>query len=399
MSTYEHLELLLQDLDPVSGSYYGSDPDRQEAIWSEVVMRRETIPVVARHRPRQYVGAAAMAAAVAAALLFTGFLTGVSSNPAAATDLRAAARVDAPAANLPVLQTGQYLYEKSLVTLTCQVGSPSLEALGTASVTYISKGTMESWTNDTGTGRVVIHPDALLQGGSRFATPAQKSLWLRANKPFVPCALGGANNLLGQNPANYDTTGHHGGSQTTISGYSGFGFVLTSTPVKSQVVWGTNVVSLPNDVTRVSALLSNGQVNAHGVVSSYAHPCPLGSNESNTIGCTIPQQLALIQQLLQLPDASAKFGSVLYQVAARMEGASVFGPVTNAFGRTGVGVDVPTGPSTRFRIVLDQKTGALLEAAALVANSANSHSYSSIGAISYGSVQVVSGFSRTPVTN
>jgi len=41
----------------------------------------------------------------------------------------------------------------------------------------------------------------------------------------------------------------------------------------------------------------------------------------------------------------------------------------------------------------------LLEAAALVANSANSHSYSSIGAISYGSVQVVSGFSRTPVTN
>ena len=395
MEIRNDLGVLLERIDPIASGHYGDDPGRREMIWAEVMMRRETIPVVARHRPRQLVSAGAMAAAVAAlALIFTGVLTGVSTHNATAAQLRSAARADAAAATLPTLTAGQYLFQRSAVTMTCQVGSPTLAAMG-ATVTYISKGIEESWINSRGSGRVVVRSTPVAQGGSHFATPLERQQWVSAGKPFIPCALGGDANAIIGNPSNTESSG---GFQTTVSGYSDFGIVLASTNMHTQMEWGTRITSLPSNVGRLTSMLANGQISPQGLISPTANVCPVGVSAAQTsTGCNTVQQLRLVERLLQLPDSSAKLGSVLYQVIANMPGASVVGSATNAFGVTGVAVQVRTGPGTTFQVVLNQTTGALLQCSGLVANAAPSTSSHPIGEISYGPVLVVNGYSTTPV--
>jgi hypothetical protein len=83
-----------------------------------------------------------------------------------------------------------------------------------------------------------------------------------------------------------------------------------------------------------------------------------------------------------LPDASAKLGSALYQVAAGLPGTSLIGTVTTPLGATGTALSVPLSTTETLELVIDPTTGALLEASALSGGS-------SLASISYGPIAVV----------
>jgi hypothetical protein len=111
----------------------------------------------------------------------------------------------------------------------------------------------------------------------------------------------------------------------------------------------------------------------------------------------------VIEALLQLPDASAKLGSVLYDVMAQMPGATNVGVVTDTMGRTGKGIVVTAGAGEEFEVVLDPVTGVLLASTALIASNTNvalsqssSSPYTPEAQMTYGSIAVVQGVGTLP---
>ena len=422
MTMNSNLEDLLRSLDPLTEELAQKNELRRDAVWAAVLAKQVPTPARPRIRRRRLIGASSLATVGAAVALVVGLLPGTVQLSAAATTLRQAALADASAATLPALAAGQYYYQEAQVSMLCQFA----KAGGTSNnawIAYVSKGTMQSWTSPDSIGQIVITPTPVNEGGSHFATPADGARWVAEGRPFVPCALLSSSNALVGNPANANTWNSRGGYAASVSGYSGLGFVLgvarQATPVNvngvpvSSVLGGTqspalsagtNVTNLPSDVATIESMLANGEINTDGSVSSSPQVCPLDAAPNAAPGCNTNQQLALIEQLLQLPTASAKFGSVLYDVLAQMPGATVAKNTTDGFGNVGSSVTVPVGGSAaaaveEFQVVFDPTTGALLSSTALdrvARDGTTTTTYSPVAAISYGTISVVQSIGAQP---
>jgi hypothetical protein len=104
------------------------------------------------------------------------------------------------------------------------------------------------------------------------------------------------------------------GYAASVSGYSGFGFILgaaqQATPVDVNGVLvslvlggsqspalsaGINVTILPSDVAKIESMLANGEINTDGSVSSSPQVCTLHAAPNAAPGCNTDQQLALIE--------------------------------------------------------------------------------------------------------
>jgi hypothetical protein len=403
MSIDSHLDELFGALDPLTEERSIDNASRRDAVWRDVVSRMGATHDGGRRRRtrRRLLGVGSLAAVVATALVITGLAPGTAPANVAAADLTAAAQADAAAAILPTLGPGQFLYEKSAVSMVCGFSSPSMPKNET--LTYVSNGTLESWTGSDGTGKVVITPSAVDANGSHFGTPQEHAQWLAAGSPFIPCALANSSNTLGGNPANVNP-GPSGGYVESGTGFAGFGFDLGSATVSTELASGTSVNNLPTDVAQISSMLANGEINTDGSVSTTPQTCPSGSGGAGApLGCTTEQQLMVIEALLQLPDASAKLGAVLYDVMAQMPGASDVGAVTDTLGRTGTGIVVPVGTGEEFEVILDPVTGVLLSSTALIASNTNvalsqtsTSSYMPIAQMTYGTIAVVQGVGTVP---
>lgn len=396
--TTDYIEEVLRAIDPAVSDITNVTQSHQDEIWQTIVASLADVAPSHRRRARRIrrswsIGALGASIGLAATLLVTLGSTPIS---AVAATLKSAAAADSGAAVLPTLSAGQFYYQQSQVSLVCQFGGTNM-APGESLLTYVANGTMQSWTAD-GSGKVVITPAAIGADGSHFATPADEARWIALGKPFIPCALYDSSNRLDGNPANANHQSVYGGYAATVSGYNTFGVSLASATQTSLLSATTSINNLPQSAAAISTLLANGQIGTDGTVSASPQTCPIvvGSSGGAT-GCTASEQLSILEQFLQLPDTSAKLGSVLYQVLENLPGAKLVGPVTTADGVTGTAVRVPSSANATFQVVLDPTSGALLSCSELLtANGVTS----SVGSISYGPVQVVQGQSAAPsITN
>lgn len=331
-----------------------------DAAWSDLLAGLEaSAPRRSRRGVRSLVAVSSLGLVGGAVALVAGTLT-VAPLSAAAATLQHAAHLDARAAALPALQPGQTLSQVEDVSMTCQVSSPST---GSApALTYVSAGTVASSTDAAGVSTVTISPSAIGTNGGHFATPGDEARWVAAGRPFIPCALGdGANQLIG-NPANANQGSSYGGYAATVSGYSGLGFTLSAstTTIRNFV---SRVNDLPNDSAQLASMLAAGEIAPDGSTANTPQACRLTPNAATT-GCDATQQVQIVAQLLQLPDASAKLGAALYQVAATLPGLQLLGTVTTPLGVSGTAVVVPLGTNETLELVIDPTTGALLECVA-----------------------------------
>ena len=393
--TTDYVEEVLRAIDPAISDLTNVTQSHRDEIWHTIVTSLVKDPPRntqrTRHARRSWsIGALGASAVAAVTLLVT--LGSVPTSAVAAT-LKVAAAADTHTAVLPMLSSGQYFYQEAQVSLVCQFGSPNM-AQGESLLTYVANGTMQSWTATDGSGKVVITPSAIGAGGSHFATPADEARWVALGKPFIPCALSDSSNQLGGNPANANHQSVYGGYAATVSGYGGFGISLASASQTSLLNATTSINNLPQSAAMISTLLANGQIGADGSLSSSPQVCPvLDGSGGSAPGCTPSEQLSVLEQLLQLPDASAKMGSVLYQVMENLPGATLVGPVTTADGTAGTAVLVPSGTNTAVQVVLDPASGALLSCSELLTSSDVT---SPIGSISYGPVQIAQGQGVAP---
>jgi hypothetical protein len=419
MTIDNNLEGLFKAIDPLNTELENRNATHADAIWSNVLA--STQPTRHKRRRLSYIGAGSLATLATAAAVLVGTLPGTAPLSAAAAILHQAALADASSATLPTLAAGQYYYQEAQVSMVCQFA----KAGGSSDnnwIAYVSKGTMQSWTSPNNAGQIVITPTPVNEGGSHFATPADEARWVSEGKPFVPCALANASNTMVGNPANANSQSSYGGFAASVSGYSGFGFILgiarQATPVyvngipislilggsqSAALNAGTNVTNLPSDVAQITAMLANGEINTDGSTSSTPQVCPVDAGTNAAPGCNTDQQLSLIEQLLQLPEASAKFGSVLYDILAQMPGATVAANTTDSFGNTGSTVTVPVGGSaaaiSELQVVLDPNSGALLSSTALdrvAPDGTVSATYSPEAAISYGPISIVQSTGALP---
>ena len=380
----------------------------------------EVSAFASRHRlvrRRTLVAAGSLASLGAVAALITGLLASAPTPSAAAATLRSAALADASSAALPSLAPGQYYYQEAQVAMDCTFAS------GTSPlIRYVSTGTIQSWTSPNSFGQMVITPTPVSQDGSHFATPGDEATWVAAGKPFVPCALSSPSNALDGNPANANTQGSQGGYSATVSGYAGLGVILGDAQVASPIDENgaralilsgnanaglspdTNVANLPSDVSALMTMLASGEINVDGSVSSTPQLCPVNAMPGAGTGCDTNQQLALIKELLQVPDASAKFGSALYQVLAQMPGASVATNAVDSFGNEGTSVTVPvlvgTTTTGAFQVLINPTSGALLSSTDLLRAGfgiGNGEApFPPDASISYGPISVVASLGTVP---
>ena len=386
-----YVEEVLRSIDPAAIESEQAIRTREDEIWLSIMHSLEQGKPRRRVRRYELVGAAGAAVAAAAILIAA---LGAPTSAVAAT-LRAAATSDASAAALPPLAAGDYYYQESQVSLTCEVSSPSMPP-GETPITYIANGTMQSWTTADGDGKVVITPSEVGGDGSHFATPGDEVHWVAAGEPVIPCALVNSSNQFGGNPANVNSGGALGGYSSTVSGYGGFGLSLAMASRATLLNATTSVNNLPSGAADISNLLANGQIGTDGTLAATPQVCPVLDGSSGTsLGCTPSEQLDVIEQLIQLPDASAKLGSVLYLVLSDLPGAELAGSVTTSNGSIGTVVEVPQGTNESFQVVLNPTTGALISCSEFLTQSGTT---TSVGSVSYGSVQVVQGEGSTPAS-
>ena len=405
MTTDSNLEGLLRSLDPLTEELDQTNERQRGDVWAAVVAQQAPAPVTVRRRlrRRRLVGVSSIATVGAVVALVIGLLPDTAPLDAAAATLQHAALADASSATLPPLAAGQYYYQMSQVSMVCQFASP-LMGMNAKSLTYVAVGTTQSWTSGDGAGQVTITPSTIDGNGSHFATAQDEPRWVELGRPFNPCAVANASNKLEGNPANVNpqnTDGTPGKYAVSISGYSGFGFLIGFGTQTSQLAAGTSVNNLPDNVSQIASMLANGEINVDGSVSETPQVCPSGSGNGG-VGCSTFEQLQIIERLLQLPDASAKFGSVLYQVMAQMPGATLVGSVTDPSGRVGEGVVIPIAQSEELEVILDSATGALLSCTALIADnsgaaatSPTASGYSPMAQVTFGPISVVQGVGPT----
>lgn len=384
---------LVAVLDPIDDNHAREIASHLDLVWAKVegCVRQ-------RHRRRIYVGGLSLASLTALVLVLVEVLpTALTPSAAAAVLMRAAGNA-AASSGLPGLAPGQYYYQEDSVSLACSFTSPAVPA--GESLTYDSAGTVQSWINGDGKGRVVITPSAVNDGGGHFATAKDQAAWVAAGRPFVPCALGSATNALNGNPANANPNAQGSVGQYVASGsaFVGFGFTLAQNSTASDAADGVNIVNLPDSESQLAMLLASGEINADGSIASAPQVCPADGVPGSAPGCSTAQQLALIEQLLQIPDASAKLASLLYTVMAAMPDASASTNVIDATGQVGDAVSVSNGAGEALQVMLNPATGALLSCA-VVPTDVPSHSSSAtqpMGSITYGPISVTTGATVVP---
>jgi hypothetical protein len=383
--SFDDIEDVLRSIDPANANSAPVNQSQSDLIWRMIA---PSLVQERTHRVRRQRVVGAVGASVAASVVLAATLVGAPMSAVAST-LNAAARADARSAVLTPIGSRRFYYQQSMISLSCQVATPSMSLTATP-ITYIANGTIQSWTNAQGAGRVVITPSRIGANGSHFATPRDKRRWEALGKPFIPCALADSANLLGSKPAN--ATG--GGSSTTLSGFGGFGFFLTSASQTNLVDAATSINNLPSNSAELTAMLSNGEIDLNGSISDSPQACPyLDGSSGSSLGCTPSEELAVLEQLIQLPDASAKLGSVMYKVLAEMPGATLVGSVDTSNGTVGTEVQVPTGADESFDVVLNASSGALMSCSELLTRHGVT---TSIGSVTYGSVQVARNLGVVP---
>jgi hypothetical protein len=405
MTPNTNLEDLLRSLDPLTRELELEYATHSDAVWATV--QSHALPVKRNARRRRWIGASSLATVGAATALIIGLLPGTSPLSAAAATLHRAARADAAATALPTLASGQYYYQQAHIAITCVYTTTSTSGAGD-SMTYVSEGTMQNWTSANGVVETTVTPTTMDEGGSHFASSVDQSAWIVAGRPFIACPL-----------AQQSAADGTGQGTTTIE-LDDWGFVkrFWKLSIVSNLHGGElpfdffnglsgGLVQLPASVSQIAALLANGQITQWGLVSDTPQVCPTTSepptSATTPTGCDANQQLAIIEQLLQFPDAAQKLGSVLYDIAAQTPGAQVTPNATDSFGVTGSLLTVPlispagSGTNSVLEILLDPTSGALLSTTVVSPSSSTSNGVST-GAIGYGSVDVVNGIGVVPST-
>ncbi len=410
MTSDSNLDDLLRSLDPLSEHLHRENAERADDVWAHILTQ-----VTPRKRTtrRRVIALGSLATVGAATALVIGLLPASTPTNAAAATLHRAALDDATAAALPTLAAGQYYYQEIHITLTCTFAG--MESTGWGPwVTYVADATMQSWTSPNSPGQIDITGTPIDQDGSHFATAADETNWVAEGKPFVPCAFQGPPVLPGNPTSGTSPTMQPvPAASESIEGFDGFGFMLpaqagTSAPtiglhggMESQML-ANALLALPDNVSQIQAMLSNGEINPDGSVAATPQACPMDAAPDAAPGCDVAQQLTMIEQLLRWPEASAKLGSVLYQVLEQMPGASVASNTTDSFGNTGTTLTVPADGASNangeFQVLIDPATGALLSSTELnsTAYSATSGAYSPAAALGYSPVAVVNGIGALP---
>jgi hypothetical protein len=394
MSLNQDLDRVLSKGDPLTQDQRLRNDLRKNAIWQTVLAKRyHGSPRRAyRWRTLAFSGLTVAAAAVA---ISASLLTSTATPSAAVELLNKAAHLDAASASLPNLFSNEYYYQSTAVTQECVFSGPSTSTEPDPKmIRYITTGTRQTWVNANGQGKVVMSPNPTGIGGSNFASPEDEARWVAEGKPFNAC----------------DTANAGAPTQPgSISGYSGFGYIFNTS--SSQVTSdGANVANLPSSPSTLRQMLTSGEISSDGSTSAFPQECPIEltvpfSNPNSPpvtlpptglAGCSPSQEVTLLLQLLQLPEASAKFGSVAYQVLASIPGAELDGTVETQTGEQGSQVSIPE-QGYIVDVVLNPTTGALLQ-------SSITSSPASLGPLnvpvddsaSYGSISVVNGLGVTP---
>ena len=222
MTPISNLDDLLRALDPLSEELDRENAGHRDVVWTRVVANEA--PKFSHRRRRRLIGVGSLAAVGAVTALVISLVSTTTPLSAAAATLQRAALADASSAALPTLEDGQYFYQESQVTMTCEFTGTKTSGANPW-IAYVSKGTLQSWTSSDGSGQIVITPAPVNESGSHFATPADESKWVAQGRPFVPCALANADNQLGGNPADANRQSTYGGFATSMVGYGGFGFI------------------------------------------------------------------------------------------------------------------------------------------------------------------------------
>jgi hypothetical protein len=341
------LDELIDSLDPVTAILSQAIDEHGDEVWRNVAMSIATAPP--RRRNSRLITVSSVAIVCAVLALVIDLLPGATTPNAAATTLARAAQRDAGSANLPPLASGQYYFQSSFVSQTC--GFTGLSTPSNPSpqwIDFVTTGTRETWTSSNGKGDVRLSPNPTGVDGSGFATPQDQARWIAEGRPFNVCDQ--ANPVSSSAPL--------GGS---LTGYDGFGYVLTIA-ANTQLTAGTNVNNLPTDPSTLAQMLADGEVNVDGTVATSPQPCPVDVTTSTSPnGCSVDEQAQLIMQLLQLPDASAKLGSTLYEILSQLPGSELVGPATNAYGQVGTEITEPLGQYELLKVVVNTASGALLE--------------------------------------
>jgi hypothetical protein len=232
---------------------------------------------------------------------------------------------------------------------------------------------------------VRLSPNPAGVDGSGFATPQDQATWIAEGRPFNVCDQA--------NPVS--STVPLGGS---LTGYEGFGYVLTIA-ANTQLTAGTSVNNLPTNPSTLSRMLTDGEINVDGSVANSPQPCPVDVTTSTSpTGCGVDEQAQLIMQLLQLPDASAKLGSALYEILSQLPGSEIVGPATNAYGQMGTEISEPLGQYELLKVVVNTTSGALLETevTSTPAFAAPPYTVPLDVKASYGTIEVVNGSGVRP---
>lgn len=341
------LDVLIDSLDPVTARMSFELDAHRDDVWRRVAT--STTTPLKRRRYSRMVVASSVVTLCAATALIIGLLPGTTTLNAAAATLARAAQRDAGNATLPPLASGQYYYQSSFVSQTC--GFAGLATPTDPSpqwIDFVTTGTRETWTASGGTGDVRLSPNPTGVDGSGFATPQDQARWIAEGRPYNVCDQA--------NPVS--STAPLGGS---LTGYDGFGYIL-SVSANTQLTAGTSVNNLPTDPSTLSQMLADGEINTDGSLQTLPQVCPVGSpSTTSAVGCSVEEQAELITQLLQLPDASAKLGSTLYEILSQLPGSELVGPATNAYGQVGTEITEPLGQYELLKVVVNTTSGALLE--------------------------------------
>lgn len=369
-------DLAVRDPAPCDSGDEASADDR--ALLSSILAtpRRNGVAVwrPRRSRKRRRIATGTLLAAAAAAALIVvidlpqspsprqAVPTGHGATPSHASVvafLTDAARVATKTTNVPTLASGQYFYEKNIITsrAMCRL---TTDAAGHASV-------------DDGPGTSTV-PSTIAPSDSSTATsPSQ---------PVTTTPFSYTESLFREEWQNDDFAG---GLQEALDGTGAFGTTseqqawqaagspslqLCAYPVLSQLNTfdesaknGEVIVSLPTDPAKLGALIAAGRVNDIGQLLPASGQCPSKAGDAKEVYppgavCPVSAQFDIAENLLVAPQGPALLGPALYQLLAQLPGVENVGTLTDALGRSGTAIE---DPSTGKVFVIDPSTGQLLE--------------------------------------
>jgi hypothetical protein len=319
-----NLEMLVREVNPAPlDSIPGPDSLQARRLVAQLTADHSQPPRWLTRRST-IAGLGAAAAAVAATVVVVTVSSTTQVAPAsAASVLIKAAQVAAAQTVLPPLGSGQYYYEKTVILQNCSFGWNDNLSDESAQAVYLTPTASQFWTTSDGSGSVESAP----QGPGHFQTAAEQMAWAKSGAP---------NECI--EPA---STTHY---QPSVDREPGIPF-------------------LPSGPTTLAALIAAGRVTDAGQLRPGTGHCPSQNGESTQVFvpgqvCSVAAQFDIVNNLLELPEASHKLGPVLYRILAQLPGVEIIGTRTDALGRTGTAIE---DPSSGDVVVLDTTTGALLE--------------------------------------